>query len=371
MPPDTPVDINARFLTHPITGVQRYALEISRHLRHLLPGAVFVAPPHILHQEVARLLQVELVGRKSGHYWEQVELPGYLKRRGNPLLLNLANTAPLWYRRQVVTLHDMAFMVNPGWFSFPFRTYYRFLIPRIAHRSRRIITVSQSAKADAVEWLGVKPEKVEVVYNAVSSAFDGLSVATEAIADRFQFDFVLAVSSLDPRKNFSNLIRGFVSSKSTLPLKLVIVGKRQASFADPDLAQLVARHPEIVFAGYVTDQELAALYRKARVFVYPSLYEGFGIPNLEAMAAGCPVVTSAIAAHTEVCGDAACYVDPTEPALIAAGIQKVLGDESYRHLLVRRGEARCRQFSWEDSARQVARVVLHEQDHRQEAEVSR
>jgi glycosyltransferase involved in cell wall biosynthesis len=354
------VCINARFLTQPVTGVQRYAIEISRHLRALLPEAVFVAPNRIIHPELAELLETRTCGTQSGHLWEQVELPLYLRRQGNPLLLNLANTAPLLYPHQIVTLHDLSFLVNPAWFSLPFRTYYRLLVPRIAHRARRIITVSQSAKSDIVEYLGVEPGKVEVVYNAVSPSFGEDLAAAAAIRQQYPSDIVLAVSSLDPRKNFPNLIRGFSKLKEFDGLKLVIVGKRHASFSDPDLGELVGRHSNIEFAGYVPDLELAALYRRARAFVYPSLYEGFGIPNLEAMALGCPVVTSAIPAIEEVCGQAACYVDPSEPSRIGAGIRRVLTDEAYRRELVERGLDRSRQFSWERSARQMAEVIQRE-----------
>ncbi len=159
--------VNARFLTQPLTGVQRFAIELCLCLKKILPGMKFVAPRNILHQKIAEELEVEPFGKFTSHLWEQIELPVFLKQQHSPLLLNLCNTAPLFYKRNIVCIHDIAFQVNPGWFSPTFVKLYKFLIPRIARRSLQVLTVSNFSKAEIISYTGIPENKVKVIYNGI------------------------------------------------------------------------------------------------------------------------------------------------------------------------------------------------------------
>ncbi|MBI5408865.1 MAG: glycosyltransferase family 4 protein [Nitrospirae bacterium] len=344
--------INARFLSQNITGVQRYAVEISRQLKTLHKDISLLAPNEILHKELSMELGVYALGKRSGHLWEQMELSRYLKKLGSPLLLNLANTAPAYYRDQIVTIHDLAFLRNPGWFSRAFYYYYRFLIPQIAKNALKIVTVSNFSKKEIVELLKVPEEKVEVIYNAVSERF--LAVSEKTI-DYKHGEYILAVSSINPRKNFKNLISAFGRLKLS-GVKLVIAGERKNIFADKELNNLIGENKNIIFYGYASDEDLISLYKNAKLFIYPSLYEGFGLSPLEAMACGCPVVVSNTTSLPEVCGDAAYYVDPFTVDSIAEGLNAVLTDEALRQGLIQKGLERVKLFSWEKSAKEHIKV---------------
>lgn len=339
--------INARFLTQKLTGVQRFALEITKKLMNLKNDVILVSPKNILNKRGARDLNVQTYGWLTGHLWEQFELPIFLKKHGNPLLLDFANTAPLSYENMIVTIHDLAVFRYPQGFSWIFQKYYRLLLPRIAKKSRKILTVSNFSKREITEILRIKPEKIEVIYNAVSTEI----VCNNANSKREKF--ILTVSSLDPRKNLSKLIEAFKNIKLK-EYKLIIAGAKSSVFKSIDAPENFER---IEFLGHVGDKKLSELYSKASLFVYPSLYEGFGIPPLEAMNCGCPVVVSDIPSHREVCGEAALYVNPHDTEDIKRGIERVLTDHSLWQKLSRRGFERVEFFSWQKSAEKISEII--------------
>ena len=221
----------------------------------------------------------------------------------------------------VVTVHDLAVLRHPGTFNPWTRRYSRFAVPRVARAARRVIAVSEFTRAEIVELLGVPAERIRVIPNAVGEPFGPDGPAAEG-------DYVLAVGTLEPRKNLA----AAQQAAERLGVELKVVGARGWGSVQVD-----------GWLGRVSDEELAALYRGARCLVYPSLYEGFGIPVLEAMACGTPVVTSAGGATEEVAGGAAVLVDPRDPSAIAAGIEEV---HARRDDLVRMGLDRAREFTW-------------------------
>jgi len=341
--------INSRFLTQKITGTQRFAIEISLQLKKLIPDITFIAPKSITHKDVAKKLNVKIIGTNTRHIWEQIDFPLYLKRQGNPLLINLVNTAPLLYEKQIVTIHDLAFLRHPEWFSRKFYLFYRILIPQIAKKSRKIITVSNFSKTEIIDLFNIPSEKIEVINNGVPKKFFYNPLIKKE-------NIILAVSSLDPRKNFKNLILAFKKLKLK-KYKLLIVGSKNKVFSNQEIEQLINETPNIKFTGYVSDEKLINLYQKAKVFVYPSLYEGFGLPPLEAMACGTPVVVSNVASLPEVCGDAAYYINPYDVNDIIRGIETVLKDENLQKKLIQKGLERVKLFSWEKSAEKLAEIV--------------
>jgi len=225
--------------------------------------------------------------------------------------------------------------------------------------------VSETSKADILRYCDVPADRIVVVYNAIDDRF-AVAPADEAVRrarERYQLDgpFALYAGNIKPHKNIERLIDAFdlVRRSGFERLELLIIGDQISKY--PRLRRAVDKHKlhkHVRFLGFVPDDTLAALYRLATVFVFPSLYEGFGLPPLEAMASGTPVVTSNRSSLPEVVGDAAVLVDPYSAPSIAEGIQRVLSDASLRRTLSERGLARARQFSWEASVRRILEVYM-------------
>lgn len=348
-----PIIVNARFLTQHITGTQRVGIELSKRLKRILPNVRFVTPYDIVHPDIAAELGAEVIGRGRGYLWEQVELPAYLRQEGNPLLVNLGNTAPLWYPNKIVTLLDLSFHLHPEWFSKTFSLLYNFTSPRIARTARKVITISEYSLMDIVQHYGIAPSALELIYPSISDIFRNPPTSK---GDNPYGNYILAVSSLDPRKNFKGLIQAFQLAK--LPnTKLVIVGASHKVFADTDLKTLMQDDPSIVFTGYISDEQLVNLYQHAMLFAYPSYFEGFGIPPLEAMACGCPTLVSDTTSLPEVCGDASIYVSPSDVNSIKDGLIQACSDASLRQTLIKRGFERVKLYSWDESAQKLAALI--------------
>jgi glycosyltransferase involved in cell wall biosynthesis len=341
--------VNARFLTQPISGVQRYAIEISLQLKKIGVDVRFISPKNIIHKGLAEELGVQIVGTLTGHLWEQIELPLYLKKQGSPLLLNLCNTAPIFYSNKVVTIHDVAFERFPKSFSWQFRYAYQLAIPKIVNSSKRLLTDSQFSRDEISELYKLDKNKIEIVHCAASGVF---RIGDVQLSEKY----ILAVSSLNYQKNFHALIQAFNLLKDT-DAKLYLVGAINKNFADHKLIKDIESNPNIQFLGRVEDDELVKLYSNAQCFVYPSLYEGFGIPPLEAQACGCPVIASNAASLPEVCGDSVVYCDPYRVDDIADKIKRVLSDEALQNELRAKGFDNIKRFSWEKSAQQIINMI--------------
>jgi glycosyltransferase involved in cell wall biosynthesis len=307
--------INGRFLSQQITGVQQFAFEICRYLQNADMDLTVLVPKGVEMPHALSHLPHVVVGKNSGYLWEQVELPSYLKKQGSPLLINFCNTAPLMYTNQWVTIHDLAFMHHPEWFSKSFARVYRFLIPRIAKRSARVFTVSHTIQKQLESVLHVPSHKIEILYNGISH--DLLKAGHFSPGNRKKM--ILTVSSINPRKNLHTLIDAFGISGLT-DYELVIVGAKNAVFAKGKKAQPLP--PHVRFAGYVSNDELIKLYREAALMVSLSHDEGFGIPVLEALYSGCQVLLSDIEVYREYFGEVALFTSPDD-------VQKAAADMKY------------------------------------------
>ncbi len=349
--------VNSRFLTQQITGVQRYAIEISRKIKHLYPEAKFISPKNVIHNDISTYLEAETSGNLSGHLWEQLELPLFLRQVKSRLLVNLANTAPLLYKNQFITIHDLAFLRNPKWFSIKASIYYRLLIPALARRAQKIITVSEFSKSEIMHLLNIPDHKISVVYNGISEELCKNRDIEFRKNNNEYGNYVLALSSSDPRKNIKKLISAY--RKLNLgDTKLILAGGENRIFAkNESMKEIIRSDDNIIDVGYVSDSKLMNLYSNAKLFIYPSLYEGFGLPPLEAMAAGCPVLVSNTASLPEVCGEAACYVDPYKVDSIAEGIYQVMTNEGLRQSLIHKGFEKVKLYSWEKSAKEHIKIL--------------
>jgi glycosyltransferase involved in cell wall biosynthesis len=232
-----------------------------------------------------------------------------------------------------------------------------------AHRSARVLTVSEASKRDILYYFNIPEDKVTVIHNGLDERFRVSPPETEIhrLRERFQLDeqFVLYAGNVKPHKNVERLIDAFhiLHTNGFAHLKLLIIGSDISKYAMLRRAiHTYDLHKYVRFLGFVSDETLAALYRLAAVFVFPSLYEGFGFPPLEAMAAGTPVVASNLSSLPEVLGDAALLVDPYDANAIAQAIRRVLVDDALRRDLRIRGLAKVQDYSWEEAARHVRRI---------------
>jgi len=337
--------INTRVLSSSLSGVQRYTLELLNRLQSELQP---IAPKKPLHGI-------------AGHIWEQFVLPTRLK--GN-LLFSPSNTGPLLVERQVVTIHDITPLDHPEWLNPRFARWYQFLIPHLVHKAQKVIAVSEFTKRRICDVASLKPNKVVVIYNGIDErfrpkSFEEIDQFKDAlgIAD---FRYILTVATIEPRKNLQRLLEAWSVACSNLPqdVWLVVAGAKGKDiiFKNTSLKKLP---PRVYMPGYVPDEHLPALYSGAIALVYISLYEGFGLPPLEAMACGTPVLTSNVTSLPEVVGDAALMVDPYDVDAIAEGIKRLIEDDNLRKELSQKGLARAKLFNWDRTA-EVTWSVLKE-----------
>ena len=347
-------------------GIGTYIRNLLRHLARIDTRTEYV----LLCQEADLGLANQLgpnfraVLERSPNYSfrEQVHVPWVLWRERPDVFHAPHYVLPQAVRsRSVVTIHDCIHLMFPQYL--PNRAaslYARTSMRHAARRSDRILTVSEASKRDILHFFDVKPEKVVVVHNAIDEGFWVAPRAedVERVRERYQLEhgFVLYVGNIKPHKNLVRLIESFAElrKRGHEALKLLIIGDEISKL--PALRRAVHSHKlhkHVRFLGYLPDETLSILYRLAAVFVFPSLYEGFGLPPLEAMACGTPVVTSNVSALPEVVGDAAVLVDPTNPKDIVDGLHRVLTDPALARELSAKGLVRAREFSWEQS---VARI---------------
>jgi glycosyltransferase involved in cell wall biosynthesis len=323
--------------------MQRYAIDVPRRLGAFLDP---LAPP-------ARLRG------PAGHLWEQFCLPAAVGRR---LLWSPNNTGPLAVSRQVCTMHDLIPLDRPEWFSPRFSAWYRFLLPRLARRAAHCIAISEYTRQRLLALSGIDERRVTVIPNGIDPSFR--PAAPEAVAQARaalhipEGPYLLSVGSLEPRKNLPLLLRAWRTAQTSVDpsLTLVVAGAQGGSrvFAGSALGPVP---PRVHFTGYVPDAHLAALYTGAAAFLYPSLYEGFGLPPLEAMACGTPVITSDTTSLPEVAADAAVLVDPASEADVANAIVDLLTSPPRLQSFSAAGLRRAARFSWDDAAAQTRAVL--------------
>ena len=301
--------INGRFLTQNITGVQRYAIEIVKALdKYLNDNRLngeykfeIVCPKNIKQELVLRNINIKQIGKLKGHLWEQIELPLYVKDK---FLFNFCNCAPLIKKNQMLVIHDAAVSAMPNSYSFLFKVWYKFMFYILGQRLNKIFTVSNFSKRELNKYFSIDLNKIEVVYSAYDHIIN--IKPDESIFQKINIkkkNYVLAVSSLNPSKNFKLILE---TAKSMPEVNFIIAG---GSNSNVFKAQGFKITKNMKFIGYVTDEELVALYKYASCFVYPSLYEGFGLPPLEAIYFNCPVIVSDIDVFKEIYGNNVLYCD--------------------------------------------------------------
>jgi glycosyltransferase involved in cell wall biosynthesis len=340
------IAVNGRFRAHRRTGMERYAYEVTSRLkgklREIRPEKALKGP--------------------KGHLWEQCYLPA---AASGSLLWSPNNTGPIFTRRQVCTIHDIIPIDHPEWFSKSFAAWYRWLLPTLARSVQHLIAVSEFTRSRVIEAFGLNPEKVSVVSNGIGPEF---VPRTKEEIDQVRVrlglppnPYVLCVGSIEPRKNVPRLLEAWTRVRRKYPdLHLIVTGLNKGGsnvFRAVNFDKIPAG---VFFTGYVEDSDLPALYSGATIFVYPSVYEGFGLPPVEAMACGTPVVTSEGTSLSEVVGNAAVLANPNDTDSIADGILRLAASDSLRAELRRAGFARAQRFNWDAAATQTWRILSRE-----------
>jgi len=349
--------INGRFLGKPITGTQRFAREILFALDEFLTqkgagaAVTVVAPQGIAKPERLKVIQFMNFGARKGHAWEQIDLSR--ATRGGTLL-NLEASGVLFKRDQLTVIHDAALFRRPKNFSLAYRTWHT-IVGFCLSRFSRLATVSRFSQGELANVFGIDPASITVVYNGHEHMLQILP--DEAVWDKLGVrgkPYFLFVGSPTPNKNLMAAVEAF-QRLGRSDVSFVLVGAAKANVFSGAAGQRDTAN--IIRPGRLSDEEIAALYKGATALVFPSLYEGFGIPPLEAMVHGCPVVASRIPAVEEVCADAALYFDPYDIDDIAAKMRDILSSDQVRQSLIAKGTARYKNFSWMESARRVWEVV--------------
>lgn len=342
-----PLYLNGRFFTQPISGVERYGREVFRRF----PANLTV------------LLPQDRVRGVFGHLWEQCYLPRKIGNDG--LLYSPANTGPILVKNQVVTIHDVSVLDHPEWFRSGFARWYRFLIPRLVQRASAVITDSEFSKNRIIYQCQIPAEKIFPIPCGVDLekfSSSPLEAHMEMIRRVYGVgqDYILSVGTIEPRKNIQMLVEAWKSIReSYAPAVLVIAGGEKDHFRTGRLPQEEAG---VLYLGRVPDALLPGLYTGARAFVYPSIYEGFGLPILEAMASGAPVIASNCTAIPEVVGNAGLLVAPGEVGSLAEGMARLLSDRPLQIQLAELGRDRAALFSWEATAERIWEVLVAHTD---------
>lgn len=291
----------------------------------------------------------------------QAQIAWLARRRGLPLIHDPTGTMPLLLTgaRKVVTIHDVIPYIYPETSSLLDRLIYRRWLPLAVRRADAVITVSERSRADILRFLPVRPERVVVIPEAAGERFRPLEpAAVRPALERYGVPspYMLYVGSIEARKNLARLLEAYAALRARAPAPpLVIVGVRRWKYGPVDAAlQRLGLAGHVHFTGFVADADLPALYAGAALFVFPSLYEGFGLPVLEALSCGAPVVTANSSSLPEVAGDAALLVDPLDQGQIAAAMERILTEPDLAAELRARGLARARLFSWGRAARETA-----------------
>ncbi len=348
--------LNGRFLAQSMTGVQRYAheviSEINVQISNKYVDATLCLPANVPSFKTNNFARFRKSHFASGYLWEQAILPFLVK---GPLL-NLCNLAPVLLKKQIVCIHDANVFIAPQSYSRNFRAFYTRILPFIAKRSQIITTVSKFSATQISKHFNISSGKIFVLPNGHEHVLRWNARRSPLFSQVSNFrPYVLLLGSRAAHKNMS-LIFDLAERLNEIGLDIRVTGNTSNIFASAS-THTYSNQKNIIFMGHVNDDDLAVLFSNALCLAFPSLTEGFGIPILEAMALGCPVVSSNAASMPEVCGDAALLAPPEDSELWFKHIRNFYTSNTLRHQCIEKGHEQIKQFSWKKTAAQYLDLI--------------
>ncbi|MBI4546343.1 MAG: glycosyltransferase family 4 protein [Ignavibacteriae bacterium] len=366
------IGFNAQIISGSNTGVGVYAKNLLEALLQLgFPHEFFVfGNKDYLDQlsaGTATFVPTRVLLRKSWQriLWEQLALPHKVRQYRLDVMYYPDHTTSLLMntKASIITIHDLSFLAFPKTFPFMTRSYKSYAVRHSVARADRIVVDSHATKTECLRLLDVPETKLEVVHNGIDKCFNRVTDVTKLHEVQKKYNlpknFILCVSTLELRKNITTLVKAYSSlrRRHTVDHKLIVAGGKGWLYEEIfRTVHALSLETDVIFLGYVGRDDLVGLYNLADVFVYPSLYEGFGFPPLEAMACGCPVVASNSSSLPEVIGDAGLQVDCRNEDELTGAVLRVITDSEYRNTLVARGFMRIKQFTWGNAAKKLLGV---------------
>jgi glycosyltransferase involved in cell wall biosynthesis len=367
------IGVNGSMLDDQPSGVGVYSFNVINNLSDIYSKnqspklTVFTPTPSLLNKnldivKLSVLLQSSKYGKLaalSRFLWNTFYYP--IQARQYDLLLSPTTHGSFLLRNQIITIHDLLSLRYNN-ISFHQRIYFKYLLPQLVSKAKLIVTVSETTKKDIIQFLKCPESKIKVVYNGYEhTRYFMVREKTSIILGKHGVkDYLLAVGPTYPHKNFERLLDAYKNlppaAKQNHPL-VIAGGKRKYEAHLKQYVKKIGLENEVHFLGYAPIELMPSLYREAIALVFPSLYEGFGIPLLEAMACGCPILSSNVSSMPEVCGDAALYFDPLNTTAITEAMEAVIKDEDLRNTLKQKGLAQCSKFSWQQTAVSLKQII--------------
>ncbi len=367
------VAVNTRLLIeNELEGIGRFSYEILKELCEKNPNIQFdfifdrpFSKKFLFNKNVTgHVLKPKTRHPFLWYYWFEIKLPKLLKKINPDVFLSLDGFISTSTNiKQISVIHDINFEHYPQYLPFFHRKFYQFFFPKYAKKANSIITVSSYSKEDIIKTYGVKKEKIHIIYNGVGKSFAPINeIEKKDIKKIFTSgcDYFIFIGSIHKRKNINNLIKGFdlYKIKTKAQTKLLIVGKKRWwSKKMKKTYQKAIFKNDILFTGYLTEKMLPKVLASAKVLCFPSFFEGFGLPIVEAMKCGVPIITSNTSSMPEICGEAGIKIDPRNFHDIANAINKIENNEALRKNLIQLGLERSKMFSWKIAGNQLLEIL--------------
>lgn len=365
------IGINARYLQRTITGIERYILETLNHLLKIDRKnnySLFLSSQ----RQIPDIIQAPNItfnytttnteARLRRIIWEQLTLGKEILKRKIDIFHGPSFVVPfLKSCKNIITIYDLAFLASPESFTIITRLYFKIFLTPSIYLADHIIAISQATKKDIIKYFKINPEKISIVYGALSPSIKKVINKNILQETKKKYNlpdkYILFTGLISPRKNIVRALHAYARIHIEIPHKFVITGKKGWLYNDVfKTVKKLNLEKKVIFTGYVPDNDLCALYTLSDIFIFPSLYEGFGLPILEAMTCDAPVITSNISSMPEVAGNAALLVNPYNIQEITEAIKKLYTDKKLRQTLIKKGRNQIKKFTWKKSAQETLKI---------------
>ena len=345
------------------TGIEEYSYQVVKHLREELSDCnviLYLRRDQSIDFDLPKKWEIRRIN--FSRFWTQLGLSFEMFRRPIDVLFVPSHTVPFIHPKDtIVTIHGLEYEIMPEAYSFWERMYMRFSIKKSCRWAKKIISVSRNTKEDLMRLYGVPEEKIYIVYEGVSLETRSTQQSTKFLPSRKHKPYLLFVGRIEKRKNIEGIIEAYriLVEKYNISHKLVLAGRPGYGYESIKYKVENSKHKEgIIETGYVSEEEKYSLLKNAAVFLFPTFYEGFGLPILEAQSLGTPVVASNVSSLPEVGGNSVAYATPEEPVSISESVKEILSNEEFRDDLIKKGFENVKRFSWEKCANSISKLLM-------------